>query len=191
MNERRIISNEVLLGEVCQMLSQGKRVKLRAKGNSMRPFIVGDEDLLVLAPPTQLRKYDVVLARVEGKRAEGDEIEGKGIERDEIEAEGIEGNRIEGVRSKKYRYVIHRIIGINEERFTLMGDGNLYAIEECSLKEIFGVVESVIHDGKECRLNSYGARFWAIAWRILLPLRRLKSKISILRIKICHAEGKI
>ena len=176
MNERRIIDNKVLLGEVCQMLSQGKRVKLRAKGDSMRPFIIGEDDLLILAQPTQLRKYDVVLARIEGNREGGEEIEGTGIKR----------SGIEGERDKKYRYVIHRIIGINGERFTLMGDGNLNAVEECCRGEIFGIVEGIIRAGKEQSLTSRGARCRAITWRALLPLRRLKSKIFTLMIKFRH-----
>lgn len=68
MNDVRTIDNEILLGEICSLLSQGKRVKLRAKGNSMRPFIHGGEDTLVLAQRNPLRKGDVVLARIDGKR---------------------------------------------------------------------------------------------------------------------------
>ena len=142
MNDRRTIDNEILLREVCVLLSQGKRVKLRAKGNSMRPFINGSKDILVLTPLTTLHKYDVVLARIKGKR-----------------------------------YVVHRIIEISENRITLMGDGNLYGNEECVSTNIFGTVESIIHNGKEYSLRSSSARLCAIAWRFLLPLRRMKSKI--------------
>lgn len=63
MNERHAIPNALLLGEVCALLADGRKVKLRAKGGSMRPFIRGDEDILVLGPPTRLRRGDVVLAR--------------------------------------------------------------------------------------------------------------------------------
>lgn len=55
-----------MLGEVCALLAEGKRVRFRAKGGSMRPLIRGDEDLLVLAPFTALQKGDVVLARTGG-----------------------------------------------------------------------------------------------------------------------------
>lgn len=64
--ERRSIANEVMLGEVCALLAEGKRVKLRAKGGSMRPLIRGEEDTMVLAPVTALQKGDVVLARIGG-----------------------------------------------------------------------------------------------------------------------------
>ncbi|MDE5875936.1 MAG: S24/S26 family peptidase [Muribaculaceae bacterium] len=143
MNDIRNIDNDILLREVCVLLSQGKTVKLRAKGNSMRPFINGSKDILVLTPAATLHKYDVVLARIDGKR-----------------------------------YVVHRIIGINGNRITLMGDSNLYGTEECSRSDIFGTVKTILHNGKEHSLTSPAARLYAIAWRFLLPLRRAKQKIS-------------
>ena len=142
MNDTRTIDNDTLLGEICLQLSQGKKVRLRAKGNSMRPFIHGSKDILLLAPSDCLRKGDVVLARIYEKR-----------------------------------YVIHRIIGIRGEKITLMGDSNIYGKEECSRSEIFGIVESVIHNGKACDFTSSSSHIMAIAWRMLLPIRRAKTKI--------------
>lgn len=63
MNERHAIPNALLLSEVCALLGEGRKVKLRAKGGSMRPFIRGGEDILVLGPPMRLRRGDIVLAR--------------------------------------------------------------------------------------------------------------------------------
>lgn len=143
MNEPRAIDNNTLLGEICTLLSQGKKVKLRAKGNSMRPFIHGSEDILVLAPSGTLHKEDVVLARIDGQR-----------------------------------YVVHRIVGLNDDKVTLMGDGNLYRTEKCSKSDIFGTVECVIRKGKEYSIVSLNARFSAKVWRLILPLRRLKFRIS-------------
>ena len=143
MNNPLIIDNETLLGEICILLSQGKKVKLRAKGNSMRPFIHGNKDILVLAPLDFLSMGDVVLARVDEKR-----------------------------------YVVHRIIGMRGDIITLMGDGNLYETERCTRSDIFGSVKSIIRDGKERDLNSPKNRLRAMVWRSLLPLRRLKLKLS-------------
>lgn len=68
MNDTRTIANEMLLPQVCRLLAQGKQVKLRAKGSSMQPFIDGEQDVLVLAPPpARLRRGDVVLARTDGE----------------------------------------------------------------------------------------------------------------------------
>lgn len=50
MRMNKIIANEALLSEVCSLLAVGKQVRLAAKGNSMRPFINGATDVLVLAP---------------------------------------------------------------------------------------------------------------------------------------------
>lgn len=62
---KRTIANDELLGEVCTMLAAGKKVKIRAKGTSMLPFIHGDKDTLLLAPPVEaLRTGDIVLARI-------------------------------------------------------------------------------------------------------------------------------
>ena len=62
MTGSRTVANDVLIGQVCALLAEGKRVKLRAKGESMRPFIKGDEDTLLLVPPGAVRRGDVVLA---------------------------------------------------------------------------------------------------------------------------------
>ena len=142
MNKAHAIDNNTLLGEVCRHLSQGKRVKLRAKGNSMRPFINGNEDILLLAPASDLHKGKIVLAHIDGKR-----------------------------------YVIHRIIRIKGDNFTLMGDGNLYEKEICSRTDIYGTVVTVIRNGKESHIGLSGGCMYARLWRLLLPIRRLKIKI--------------
>ena len=76
------------------------------------------------------------------------------------------------------RYVVHRIVELNENTFTLMGDGNLYEKETCSRSDIYGVVGSIIRDGEERSLISKKVHMQARMWRLLLPLRRLKAKIS-------------
>lgn len=68
MTGRRIIANDLLLGEASSLLAEGKKVRLRAKGDSMRPVIRGGEDTIVLAPPGISRKGDVVLARIRDNR---------------------------------------------------------------------------------------------------------------------------
>lgn len=81
MSERLVIANEVLLGKVCELLSEGKKVILRAKGNSMRPFILGGEDTIIIEQTTSIRRGDIVLARIDRKfilhriiRIDGDRI---------------------------------------------------------------------------------------------------------------------
>lgn len=67
MNDSCTIANDILLGEVCSLLSEGKKEKLRPKGKSMRPFILKDWDHIILAPHDALRKGDIVLARLDEK----------------------------------------------------------------------------------------------------------------------------
>lgn len=138
MNERRVISNRIILAEVCRILSEGKRVKLRPKGESMRPFIQGVEDVVEIEPPGRIRRYDVVIARI-----------------------------------PEQGFVIHRVVGISEERVILAGDGNLYRREVCRRDDIAGVVRSLIRADREISLTGFKSRLCAKVWLSLLPFRRM------------------
>ena len=65
------------------------------------------------------------------------------------------------------RYVLHRIIGIEGEQVTLMGDGNLQGTEKGSRSEVLGIVVEIITPSNRHRSPSKG---WL--WRRLLPIRR-------------------
>ena len=58
------IANEILLEEVRRLLMKGSNVTIRAKGNSMLPFITGGKDRVTLAPAKELRTGDIVLAEI-------------------------------------------------------------------------------------------------------------------------------
>ena len=64
------------------------------------------------------------------------------------------------------RYVLHRIIALEGEKVTLMGDGNLVGTENCRLPDIMGTV-TAIQKGKR-RVTPGKGRFW----RVLKPFRR-------------------
>lgn len=64
----RTIPNELLIAEVGQMLSEGKDVIIKTKGNSMMPFIIGDRDSVKLRKMPSVSKGDMVLAEVAPKR---------------------------------------------------------------------------------------------------------------------------
>jgi hypothetical protein len=71
------------------------------------------------------------------------------------------------------RYVIHRIIRIDGDRVTLMGDGNVRGVEHCLVSDVAALALNVVTPGKKHRhLYSKwmlrGCRLW---WR-LLPVRR-------------------
>lgn len=66
--ESFMLPNEILLSEVKELLSEGHTVTLRAKGDSMFPFIRGGRDCVVLQKPVQVQTGDIVLACLPGKR---------------------------------------------------------------------------------------------------------------------------
>ena len=57
-----VLPNEVLLGEVAQLLSEGREVVMTPKGRSMLPFIRGEVDRIKLRQPDSLNVGDIVLA---------------------------------------------------------------------------------------------------------------------------------
>ena len=62
---RRVeIPNDILLGNVRQLIAEGHTATIRVKGNSMRPFLEGGRDSVVLAAVAALKKGDVVLAEI-------------------------------------------------------------------------------------------------------------------------------
>lgn len=70
-------------------------------------------------------------------------------------------------------YVIHRIIGIDGDKITLMGDGNCFGVEHCRTDEVFALAEYVIPpNGKRRYLYSKTRLGFARLWRRWKPVRR-------------------
>lgn len=65
--DKLLLSNEPFFAEVTRMLSEGSSVTLRAKGNSMYPFIADGRDSVVLQKAEKVAAGDIVLAYVAGK----------------------------------------------------------------------------------------------------------------------------
>jgi len=65
------------------------------------------------------------------------------------------------------RYVMHRVITLNRNRLTLMGDGNLARTEICGKADVLGTVIGIVRDNKT-RKPSKG-----MLWKHLLPFRRI------------------
>lgn len=64
-------------------------------------------------------------------------------------------------------YVLHRIIAIDDDKVTLMGDGNLQGVEQVQKLDVSGVVVEIIApDGKKRKPTS------GYVWHKLLPLRK-------------------
>ena len=65
------------------------------------------------------------------------------------------------------RYVLHRIIALEGDKVTLMGDGNLVGTETCRLSDILGTVREIIRPNGSTKKVTKGT-----FWRKLLPVRR-------------------
>lgn len=104
------VANDILIPELARLLREEKEVRFTPSGVSMRPFIEGDRDSVVLAPLNRSpRSGDIVLAH----------------------AESLCGTKT---------YVLHRIIRIEGEKIILQGDGNLDGVEWCGAGDIIGRV---------------------------------------------------
>ncbi len=72
------------------------------------------------------------------------------------------------------RYVIHRVIRIEVDHLTLMGDGNLMGTEHCTVSDIRAIVTHVVDEkGKIRDINSKWRRRAAKVWFWLHPVRRI------------------
>ena len=128
-----LVPNDLLLGEVSELLSEGKEVIIKTKGSSMLPFIRGDRDSVKLLKKEPLQVGDIALA-----------LTGPG------------------------RYVLHRIIALDSDEVTLMGDGNLRGTERCRAEDVKGCVIQILDEDGKPRPLSDGK-----VWRRLKPFRRI------------------
>ena len=129
------IDNDTLLSGVEALLKEGRAVILKARGQSMLPFIFPDRDSVQLERAESLAVGDIVLVRL--------------------------------CRSGSPVYVMHRIIKVEGDRFTMMGDGNIAGVERFRMEEVIGTVTSIVSpDGRSRAVGR------ARAWRALRPVRR-------------------
>ena len=71
------------------------------------------------------------------------------------------------------RYVLHRIIRIDGDRVTLMGDGNLKETEHCRLEDVKALATHVVDvRGKTHDLYNRWRRWAARIWWYVRPARR-------------------
>jgi len=71
------------------------------------------------------------------------------------------------------RYVVHRIIRIEDNRVTLMGDGNVAGTEHCTIEDVKAIATHVVDaSGRKRYLYSNWYQRAAKVWFRLLPIRR-------------------
>ena len=146
------IENDILIPELARLLSEGKEVRFTPAGVSMRPFIEGDKDSVILAPLNRApRRGDILLAQVQ-------------------------------TLCGRTTYVLHRLIRIEGEQLILMGDGNLAGTEVCSRGDVIGVVTRIESPKGRRKMLTRGYLWYSLRpvrkWllkiyrKIVLPLLR-------------------
>ena len=116
-NNKVRIANDILIPELARLIAEEKEVRFTPSGVSMRPFIEGDKDSVIISPLAgKPRKGDILLAHAK-------------------------------TRDGGSTYVLHRLIRIETRgeafSYVLMGDGNLSGEETCPEKDIIGRVSRI------------------------------------------------
>lgn len=141
------VANDILIPELARLLNENKEVRFTPSGVSMRPFIEGDRDSVILAPVTgKPVRGNILLAQT-------------------------------GTPAGQNIYVLHRLVrteknAAGEELYILQGDGNLQGEESCLRSGIMGRVIAVETPGGRRKHLTNGR-----LWHALLPVRRYLLKI--------------
>jgi hypothetical protein len=110
------IANDILIPELARLLKEEKEVRFTPSGNSMRPFIEGEKDSVVLSPLNNPpRKGDILLARVQV-----------------VDRKTFVLHRVLRMEENE-----------QETIFVLQGDGNLQGEEKCAKEDIIGIVKRI------------------------------------------------
>ncbi len=142
-----VVENGEFFGKVVGLLAEGHSVTIPVKGISMLPFIRGDKD-------------SVVLEGVESCTP-------KGKSRVSVSVGDIVLFRYNG------RYIMHRILRIENGRAVIQGDGVARNMEICSLDDIYGRVTQILKPGKS-PIDPYSdsMKRKVAFWMRLRPMRR-------------------
>jgi hypothetical protein len=105
-----LVANHILIPEIAALLQEGRQVVFTPTGFSMRPFIEGGHDTVILVRKPEVKVGDICLARI--RRITDGEV----------------------------TYVLHRVVRVDSDEVTLAGDGNLRGEEHCKTTDILGTV---------------------------------------------------
>ena len=124
------IANDILIPEMERMLNEGREVLFTPSGVSMRPFIEGGRDSVVLRrPEAPIRRGDILLARY--------------VRPDETET-----------------YVLHRVLRVDQDgTIVLQGDGNMLGEERIQPENVLGIVTRIQWPSGRRKLMCRG-RLW-------------------------------
>lgn len=99
-------------------------------------------------------------------------------ERDQItlgpwKKEDLRKGTVALVKDSRNTYLIHRIIRIDDETVTLLGDGNIGYTECATLDNVIGIMYSITRKGRIWRPEDRMWRIYSWFWSVLTPVRRL------------------
>ena len=69
-------------------------------------------------------------------------------------------------------YILHRIIGIQDEVYLIRGD-NTYRMEHVSQELVIGVLTGFVRNGKSYTVEDTGYKIYCRIWNAIYPLRKL------------------
>ena len=69
-------------------------------------------------------------------------------------------------------YILHRIIGIQDEEYFIRGD-NTYRMEYVPLELVIGVLTGFVRNGKSYTVEDTGYQIYCRIWNAIYPLRKL------------------
>lgn len=154
-NEERptiLMANAEFLPHVCELVNEGEMVTIRAKGNSMRPFLESNRDDIRLKKFESLRTGDVVLAEI----APGHYVL----------------HRIDHI-TKPNGMLCKKACSDPLAHVTLRGDGNIRGTEQCRLRNVRAIACQFVRKGKTWDVDSWRWRTYSVIWRKLLFFRRI------------------
>ena len=151
------VANDILIPELARLIGEGKEVRFTPSGVSMRPFIEGDKESVILAPVQTPRVGDILLAQVTNTQSPI------------------------YVLHRLIRIDQRQALSRNDQRpttndqsplYILQGDGNLQGEEQCTRANIFGVVTHIETPRGRRKPLTRGR-----LWHYLFPCRRFLLKI--------------
>ena len=89
-----------------------------------------------------------------------------------FDADALKRGDVVLARERSGQFVLHRIIGREGDRLTLMGDGNVRGRELCDVSDVLGLAYSIIRKGCSISTSSLLWRIYSCIWMTLSPLRR-------------------
>ena len=95
-----------------------------------------------------------------------------------VKPEGLRVGHVVLAQVEGGRHVIHRIVQLEGDRVTLMGDGNLRGREHCSIGGVRALAIQVVgKTGKKRPLYGFCGNLCAKIWYVARPVRRYLLKI--------------